>query len=113
MRRVSVSIAALGLMIGVAVVGAVLASAAGGGHHVLYSVQAYKVCRHQGSTGASATNPWDPHSLYCYDLSIPAGITFGGDLDIQGYCSWKYPKSVAMIEEWNIFGWKRKRAEKP
>ncbi len=111
-RGLIVLMTALSLTAGVGVIGATSASAEPG-YYVLYPVEASSVCRHQGHTGASSFNWGNPYSLYCYDLSIPAGITFGGDLDIQGYCNSKWPGSVAKVHEWNIFGWKCERREKP
>lgn len=71
------------------------------------------VCNHQGHFGASTTNPWSAYSSYCYDLGfgLPASVGFtpAGSLDVQGYCSWKYPGSQAVVVDNNMFGWKCKR----
>lgn len=111
-RGLIVLMTALGLTAGVGVISATPASAEPG-YYVLYPVEATSVCRHQGNTGATSFDWGNPYSLTCYDLSIPAGVSFGGDLDIQGYCDWKWPGSVAKVHEWNIFGWKCERREKP
>jgi hypothetical protein len=114
-RRIKRGFAALTLTFGLAAgvsVAAAAPAAAEGGYYVLYPVEASKVCQHQGRTGATSLTWGNPFSLFCYDLSIPAGITFGGDLDIQGYCNDKWPGSTAMVAEQNIFGWRCKRAER-
>ncbi len=77
-----------------------------------YEVTGYEVCMHQGHFAATTVTPWDPYSLICYDLSFPAGVTLYGSLDIQGYCSFKYPGSKAVLAEHNIFGWRCERREK-
>lgn len=60
-----------------------------------YPVYEYKVCNLQGHFGASFSNPWNPYSWYCYDLSIPFGVTFAGGLDVQNYCNVYHPGSRA------------------
>ncbi|HMI09513.1 MAG TPA: hypothetical protein VK497_03925 [Candidatus Saccharimonadales bacterium] len=102
----------LGLAAGIGIIGVAPASAESG-YYVLYPVEATSVCRYQGSTGATSIDWGNPYSLTCYDLSIPAGVTFGGDLDIQAYCNAKWPGSVATVYEHTIFGWKCQREEQP
>lgn len=101
-----------GLAAGITVATSAPASAEGG-YNVLYPVEVSKVCQHQGHTGATSLNWGDPFSLFCYDLSIPAGVTLSGNLDIQAYCDYTWPGSVATVYEHNIFGWKCQRAETP
>lgn len=115
-RRIKRGFAALALTFGLVAsvtIAAAAPASAEGSYNVLYPVEAYKVCRHQGNTGASSWNWYNAYSLYCYDLSIPAGVTFGGDLDIQDYCNDTWPGSTATVVENNIWGWKCKRAETP
>jgi hypothetical protein len=104
---------ALGLTVGAGVFGATPASAEPG-YYVLYYAWPTDVCSHQGNMGVTTLNPLDPYSLRCYDLSFPVpSFSLGGDLDIQGYCNWKYPGSVATLVEHDIFGWRCERKEKP
>ena len=100
----------VGLASGITVATAAPAQA-WGSYTYYYSVEGYKVCQSQGHTGASSINWFDPYSMYCYDLSVPAGITFSGNLDIQKYCSDKYPGSTAVVDGKTIFDWKCKRKE--
>lgn len=102
----------IGLGVGVTIAAASPAQA-WGEYTYYYPVDTSKVCQHQGHTGASSQTPWNPYSLYCYDLSIPPSITFSGDLDIQAYCEWKYPGSIAIVDGGNntIWDWKCKRKE--
>ena len=79
---------------------------------VSYSVAGYQVCQYQGHFAATTLTPWNPYSMLCYDLSVPAGITIAGSLDIQGFCSAKYPGSQAVLVEENILGWRCERREK-
>lgn len=116
MKNIKRGILALAMAIGFTVgIGISIAApaAAEGSYSVLYPVEASDVCRHQGHFGATSFNWYDAYSLTCYDLSVPAGVTFTGSLDIQGYCSVKYPGSTAMVAENNIWGWKCKREEAP
>lgn len=78
-----------------------------------YTVTGLEVCRYQGHFAATTITPWDPYSLTCYDVSVPGGITLAGSLDFQGYCSFRYPESKAVVVEDNVFfGWRCERREK-
>lgn len=80
---------------------------------VLYPVYYYQVCQHQNHFGASLWK-WSPYGWYCYDLSVPLGVTWAGGLDIQGYCAWKYPGSWAYLYDKNTpYGWRCARNCKP
>jgi len=70
-----------------------------------YEVWHYQVCQRQGHFGASFTNPWDPGSWYCYDLSFPLGVTWAGGLDINGWCGEKYRGSHAELTSSDVWGW--------
>jgi hypothetical protein len=63
------------------------------------------VCNWQGHFGASTWNPFSAYSSYCYDLSIPLGISIAGSLDVQGYCSAKFTGSKAIVVANNPLGW--------
>lgn len=75
-----------------------------------YQVTPYRVCQWQYSNpglffiGASTWQPWNPYAIYCYGLS---GFGWGvlGGLNIQGYCSARYPGSVAVVirDDWWAF----------
>lgn len=67
------------------------------------------VCNLQGHFGASTYNPFSAYASYCYDLSVPLGISIAGSLDVQGYCNAKYPGSKAVVVANNPLGWKCRR----
>lgn len=69
-------------------------------------------CQRQGTTGASFGWYWNPYSWYCYTLSIPAGISWNGSVDLNAACreefpTWQgYPATQAkVIGDWNVYGW--------
>jgi len=101
-----------GLTAGIGVVGATSA-AADTGNYVLYRVYPADVCSHQGNFGVLTPNPLNPYVMRCYDLAFPVGFSIAGELKIQDFCDWKWPGSVAVVEEQNFLGWRCKRAEKP
>jgi hypothetical protein len=72
----------------------------------VYNVYHYQVCQRQGHWGASLWNPWDPRSWYCYDLSIPLGITWAGKLDINGWCKATHRGSHAELTSNDAWGWR-------
>ena len=72
-----------------------------------YPVYFYKVCNDQGHFGASYYNGFSPYSWYCYDLSLPTGVTFTGGLDINGWCMRTYRYSHAqVVDPHSAYGWK-------
>lgn len=71
-----------------------------------YPIYHYQVCQRQGHFGASYYNGYSPYSWYCYDLSIPFGITFAGGLDINGWCQATYRGSHAELVSNDAWGWK-------
>jgi len=72
----------------------------------VYDVYHYQVCQRQGHFGASFYNPWDPGSWYCYDLSVPLGVTWAGGLDINGWCAEKYNGTHAELTSGDVWGWR-------
>lgn len=68
-------------------------------------VDALTVCNSQGHTSASFWWYWNPGSWYCYDISIPAGITFAPGPDFGKYCR---SKGYTGAEAWprHVFGWR-------
>lgn len=96
---------AIGMMVGFSVTTAAPAQAAGSLTYY-YPVYHNQVCNRQGHFGASYSNPYNPYSWYCYDLSFPAGITFTGGLDINGWCQATYPGSYATLYTYSPWGWK-------
>lgn len=105
--RMRLSAGLLSLMLAVAgLIGANAATAAASGPTYLYPVYHYQVCQRQGHFGASFWNNWNAYSWYCYDLSFPAGITFTGGLDIDGWCQEKYHGSRAELQGGTVWDWK-------
>lgn len=96
---------AIGMMVGISVATAAPAHAAGSLTYY-YPVYQNQVCNRQGHFGAGYYWSTNPYSWYCYDLSVPAGITFAGGLDINGWCQARYPGSRAGLVSNNVWGWK-------
>lgn len=63
------------------------------------------VCRSQGHFGGSYGWYWNPNSWYCYDLSIPAGITFASGPNFTKYCK---ARGFTAAEAWprNAMSWR-------
>lgn len=113
-QRITRSLLALVMAIGTAVgIGITTAAPAQaeGWYTYYYPVMPVDVCQHQGHFGATTLFFWNPYSLSCYDLSVPAGVTFTGGLDFQGFCEWKYPGSYATVDGKTVMDWKCVRRE--
>ncbi|HEX6257928.1 MAG TPA: hypothetical protein VFZ48_00445 [Candidatus Saccharimonadales bacterium] len=102
-KKIVGALAGLALFLGLSI--ATTAPAQAGTTYV-YHVYHYQVCQKQGHFGASFTNPYNPYSFYCYDLSIPLGVTWAGGLDINGWCASKYAGTHAELVEHNVWGWR-------
>ena len=66
-------------------------------------------CRRQGHTAASFWWYWNAYSWYCYDLSVPWGVTFFGGPDMNAACRSQYgyvPGIRARLLANNVQGWK-------
>ncbi|WP_133059081.1 MULTISPECIES: hypothetical protein [unclassified Nocardioides] len=68
-------------------------------------VSGVTVCRSQGHFGGSFWWYWNPASWYCYDLSIPWGISIAGSPNFGAYCRARgYP--IAEAYPWNTMSWR-------
>ncbi|WP_060880182.1 MULTISPECIES: hypothetical protein [Streptomyces] len=94
----------VGMMVGISVATAAPAQAAGTTY--IWPINHTDVCNRQGHFGATSFNWGNPYSLLCYDVSIPAGITLAGGLDMNGYCQSKYWGSRAELWGNTIMAWK-------
>ncbi|WP_405970901.1 hypothetical protein OG496_12410 [Streptomyces sp. NBC_00988] len=93
---------AIGMMVGISMATATPAQAS---TTYIYPVYHNQVCNRQGHFGASFWNGFNPYSWYCYDLSVPAGITFTGGLDINGWCQDRYRGTHAELMGRDVWGW--------
>lgn len=87
-------------------VGIATAAPAQASTNYIWPINHTQVCNWQGHFGATSFNWANPYSLYCYDVSVPAGITITGGLDMNGYCQAKYPGSHSELWGNTIWAWK-------
>lgn len=71
---------------------------AGGEYNVYHQVIPADACKDQGHFAAISFDWFNPYSLYCYDVSVPMGLTIAGGVDIQAFCNKKWPGSMATVD---------------
>jgi hypothetical protein len=65
-----------------------------------FHANATSVCQYKYGTGLASTYAWNPDSLYCYQLSIPWGMTYLGVItrgDFLNYCRANYGRRAYAI----------------
>lgn len=109
-RRVTALVVAVAGVVGGALPGAAPAEAA-----VLYEVSMQQACKEtyqDGQSVAAFLNPWSPYSWYCSHLQVPYPPQYywQGSVDVQEYCSARWPGSQAevgpsWISRWPVYRW--------